>query len=129
MLKDQDPPRRRILYIASAIAGWVIFVIEWFRISRQTAHADEIILVVVLVLSLLLIHAGTYAWIGHNKRIAASGKRGSISRYASPEFFHDSLGRPLIMGSKVHESKEILVSIDGDTKVYEPVEVPEVVLR
>jgi hypothetical protein len=33
------------------------------------------------------------------------------------------------MGSKVHESKEILVSIDGDTKVYEPVEVPEVVLR
>jgi hypothetical protein len=118
-----------MFYIVSAIGGWVLFAIEWVRISHQTAHKDEIILAAVLVLSLLLIHIGTYSWIGHNKRIAASGKRGSMTRYASPEFSRDYFGRVLVVDRNVHESREILISIDGETKSYHSVEVPEVVLR
>jgi hypothetical protein len=121
-------PLRRMFYIVSAIGGWVLFVVEWVRVSRQTAHADEIILVVVLILSLLLIHFGAYSWIGHNKRIAANGKRGSMTRYASPDFSRDYLGRALIVDRNVNESREILISINGETKTYHSVSVPEEVL-
>ena len=129
MPNDHESPLRRMLYIVSAIGGWVLFVIEWVRVSRQTAHADEIILVIVLILSLLLIHFGTYSWIGHNKRIAASGKRGSMTRYASPEFSRDYLGRALIVDRNVNESREILISVDGETKAYHSADVREEVLR
>jgi hypothetical protein len=129
MPNDHESLPRRILYIVSAIGGWVLFVVEWVRVSHQTAHADEIIFVIVLILSLLLINGGTYAWIGHNKRIAANGKRGSTTRYASPDFSHDNLGRGLIIDRKVRESREIVISIDGDTKVYHSVEVAEGILR
>lgn len=129
MSNDRESLLRRVFYVISAIGGWVLFVIEWIRVTHQTARADEIILVVVLILSLLLIHIGTYSWIGHNKRIAAGGRRGSMTRYAPPEYSRDYLGRMLIMDDKVHESREIVVSIDGDTKVYRSVEVSEVVPR
>jgi len=129
MSVDQGSSLRRIFYIIAAIGGWVLFAIEWVRVSRQTAHADEIILVIVLVPSLLLIHIGAYSWIGHNKRVAASGKRGLITRYVSPEFSRDYLGRALFLDRNVNESREILISIDGETKSYQSVEVPEVVLQ
>jgi hypothetical protein len=129
MSKDHGSPLRRMFYIVSAIGGWALFVIEWIRVSHQTAHSDEIILVVVLILSLLLIHIGTYSWIGHNKRIAARGKRGSTTRYASPQFSRDYLGRALVIDGNVHESREILISVDGETKAYHCVELPEEVLR
>jgi hypothetical protein len=129
MPKERVSPLRKMLYIVSAIGGWALFIIEWVRVSHQTAHSDEIILVVVLILSLLLIHIGTYSWIGHNKRIAARGKRGSSTRYASPQFSRDYLGRALIVDRNVHESREILISIDGETKAYHSVNVPEEVLR
>ncbi len=129
MPSDHESPLRRVFYIISAIGGWILFVIEWIRVTHRTAHADEIILVIVLISSLLLIHIGTYSWIGHNKRIAASGKRGSMTRYASPAYSHDYLGRALVLDEKVRESREIVVSIDGDTKIYHSVEVSEVILR
>ncbi len=120
---------RKVFYIISAIGGWVLFVVEWIRVTHQTAHADEIILVVVLIVSLLLIHIGAYSWIGHNKRIAASGRRGSITRYASPKYSHDSLGRVLVIDDKARDSREIIVSIEGDTKVYRSVEVSGVAIK
>lgn len=129
MPSNHESRLRRVFFIIFAIGGWVLFVIEWIRVTRHTAHADEIILAIVLILSLLLIHVGTYSWIGHNKRVAASGKRGAVTRYASPEYSRDSLGRVLIFGEKVHESKEIVISIDGDTKAYHSVERSEVILR
>lgn len=129
MPSDHESRLRKVFYVIAAIGGWVLFVFEWIRVTRHTAHADEIILVIILISSLLLIHVSTYSWIGHNKRIAASGKRGSTTRYASPEYSRDSLGRVLILDEKVHESREIVISIDGDTKVYHSVEGSEVILR
>jgi hypothetical protein len=118
-----------MLYIICAMAGWALFLVEWVRVSFQTPHSDEIVLVVVLALSLLLIHLGTYSWIAHNKRIAAKGKRGLLTPYASPDFSHDSLGRMLIIDRAIDQSREILISVEGDTKVYCPVQVTEVILR
>ncbi len=114
---------RRVFYIISVIGGWVLFVVEWIRVTHHTARLDEIILVVVLIVSLLFIHISAYSWIGHNKRIAARGRRGLMTRYASPEYSRDSLGRVLVMDGKVRDSREIIVSIEGDTKVYRSVEV------
>ena len=129
MPSEHESSLRKILYTIAAIGGWILFVVEWFRVTRYTARADEIILVVVLIVSLLLIHLSAYSWIGHNKRIAARGRRGSITAYASPEYSHDSLGRVLVIDDKVHESREIIISIEGDTKVYRPVEVSGAALR
>lgn len=129
MPNDHKSPLRKTLYILSAIGGWVLFVVEWVRVTRQTAHADEITLVIALILSLLLIHLGAYTWIGHNKRIAISGKRGSMTRYASPDFSRDYLGRTVILDRDVDKSREILISINDETKTYHSVEVPEEILR
>lgn len=129
MPKNRRQLAPKVLYFIFALGGWALFLVEWVRVSFQTAHSDEIILLIILGLSLLVIHLGTYSWIGHNKRIAVNGKRGSATRYASPDFSHDSLGRMMIMDGAVHQSQEILISVDGDTKVYSPVQVPEVILR
>lgn len=104
--------------IVFALCGWIAFAIEWVRISRHTAHSDEVILVILLILALLVIHAVLYAWVGHNKRLASRGTRGTMTRYASPEFVLDHLGRTLIINKEVRQSQEITVSVDGDSKTY-----------
>lgn len=119
----------KALYLVCALGGWALFVFEWVHVSSQTAHSDEIILVTILSLSLILIHLGTRSWIGHNRRVAAKGNRGSVTRYASPDFTHDSLGRLMVIDNAIHQSQEILISIEGDKKVYSSVEVPEVILK
>lgn len=129
MPKNRRASPLKVLYFVCALGGWALFLVEWVRVSSQTAQSEALILIIVLALSLLLIHLGTHTWIGHNRRIAAKGKRGSMTRYASPDFSRDSLGRLMVIDSAVYQSQEILISIDGETKVYGPTQVPEVTLR
>ncbi len=110
----------RVLRYFLAECGWLMFIYEWIRVSRETPGKDQITLVFVLVPSLLLIHAGVSVWIAHNKSLAANGKRGLVTRYISPAFSRDHLGRQLIMESGWLSCSEIVVSIDGDSKCYTP---------
>ncbi len=101
-------------------SGWLIIFYEWIRVSHQAPGRDELTLILVLIPSLFLIHVGASAWIGHCRRLAAKGKRGLITRYTSPVFSHDHLGRQLLFDEGSTGSKEVIVSIDGNTKSYAP---------
>ena len=80
------------------------------------------ILVLALIASLILIHVSTYFWVRHNKRVAARGKRGAMTRYLSPVFSKDCLGRTLIIEDKVPQSSEIAISVKDGSKFYRAVE-------
>lgn len=110
---------RLIRYLAAG-CGWLIVSYEWLHVSQQAPGRDEITLVLVLIPSLFLIHGGAIAWISHSKRLAARGKRGLITRYTSPVFLQDHLGRKLIINEKSLDSKEIEITIDGEVKSYAP---------
>lgn len=72
----------------------------------------------VLTVSLLVVHLAAMAWIAHNKGLAARGKRGIATRYASPVFSQDHLGRPLEIESGSLVNMELDISIHGHTKSY-----------
>lgn len=110
----------RLLRYIIAGCGWLVVLFEWIHVSQQAPGRDELTLVVVLIPALLLIHAGATAWIAHSKRLAARGKRGLATRYTSPAFSQDHLGRDLFLDKSSIGSKEIIVSIDGDSKFYTP---------
>jgi len=98
--------------------GWLLFGYEWVHVSAQTPGKEQIVFVIILVTSLLLIHVGIHSWIAHNNRLAAKGRRGLATRYTSPVFSQDHLGRQLLLDASSLLSREIVVSINGDCKVY-----------
>lgn len=108
------PHLRRI----SAGCGWLLFGYEWVHVSYQTPRKEQLVFVTILVTSLLLIHIGIYFWIAHNKRLAAQGRRGLMTRYTSPVFSQDHLGRELLLDAGSLLSRELVVSINGNCKVY-----------
>lgn len=110
----------RLVRYVFAGCGWLIVLYEWIHVSRQAPGKDELTLVLVLIPSLFLIHAGASAWIAHSKRLATRGKRGLATRYTSPVFSQDHLGRRLLMDEKSLGSREIVISIHGDAKSYAP---------
>jgi hypothetical protein len=102
----------------TAGCGWLLFGYEWVHVSYQTPKREQLVFVVILVTSLLLINTGIHFWVAHNKRVAARGKRGLITRYTSPVFLQDHLGRQLFLDKGSLLSREIVVSINGDCKFY-----------
>lgn len=96
----------------------------WARVSHQTARQDGIVLMAVLIVSLLVIHLATSLWVDHNKRLAAHGNRGAATRYISPVFSHDHLNRTLLIDESVRHSQEIIISIEGDRKIYSAANSP-----
>lgn len=111
---DLYPWLRRL----SAACGWLLFGYEWVHVSYQTPRKEQLVFVAILVTSLLLIHGGIHFWIAHNKRLAAKGKRGLMTRYTFPAFSQDHLGRQLFVHEESLLSREIVVSIDGNCKFY-----------
>lgn len=108
------PLRRHIL----AGCGWLIILVEWIHVSRQARPGEARTLVLVLITSLLLVHLVAMMWIAHNRGLAARGKRGSTTRYASRAFSQDYLGRPLVIESGSLAKMELDISIDGHSKSY-----------
>jgi hypothetical protein len=98
--------------------GWLIFVYEWIHVSYDTPRRDQLTLAYVLIFSLPLIQAGIYFWIAHNRRLSTQGRRGLATRYTSPAYSEDRLGRRLIFNDGALLSKEIVVSVEGNSKLY-----------
>ncbi|HTV15667.1 MAG TPA: hypothetical protein VME68_13190 [Acidobacteriaceae bacterium] len=104
----------------AAAFGWLLYFYEWVHVSCQTPRHEPIAFVILLISATLLMHAGIAAWISHNKRLAAKGKRGLMTRYTVPVFSQDSLGRQLVVHEQTRQSQEVIVRVDGDTKFYLP---------
>lgn len=98
--------------------GWLLVLFEWIHVSHGAPARQPLTLLLLLIPSLVVLHAAATTWIAHCKRVAARGKRGLITRYTSPAFSQDHFGRRLIMNEKSLRSKEIDISIDGDVKSY-----------
>lgn len=101
-----------------AACGWLLLVFEWEHVSHRASRGEEEALILVLIVSLVLIHLAAIIWIAHNKRLAARGKRGLVTRYSPPVFSQDHLGRSLVIESGSLPNREVQVSIDGDSKLY-----------
>lgn len=78
----------------------LIVLFEWIHVSRQTPGIEKLTLLLFLIPA-LLIQFGVTVWICHRKRIATRGERGLLSRYTSPVFSQDSLGRRFMMDERV----------------------------
>lgn len=104
----------------SAVCGWLLYVYEWVHVSYRTPSREAVSFAVLLIWASLLIHLGIASWIAHNKRLAARGTRGRSTRYTPPSFSHDHLGRQLHFFHQSDVGREIMISIDGDSKFYAP---------
>jgi hypothetical protein len=117
------PRLYKFLRHAAAGCGWLLYFYEWVHVSWETPGREPISFVILFLLSALLMHAGIAAWIAHNKRLAAAGKRGSLTRYTVPVFTQDYLGRQLVVHEATRLSQEVTVRVEGDTKFYLPATV------
>jgi hypothetical protein len=117
---SRHPRLYKFLRRAAAACGWFLYFYEWVHVSWQTPRAEPVSFAVLLILATLLMHAGIAAWIAHNRRLAARGTRGRMTRYTVPVFTQDYLGRQLVVHEATRTSREVIVRIDGDTKFYLP---------
>jgi hypothetical protein len=117
------PRLYKFLRRVAAGCGWLLYFYEWVHVSWETPRSEPVAFAILLVVATLLMHASIAAWIAHNKRLAAKGMRGRMTRYTVPCFSRDYLGRELVLDEASRLSREIVVSIDGDTKFYMPAPV------
>jgi len=111
--------RRHIRHFYDA-CGWLIYGYAWVRVFSRTPRIEMWSFLLVFLASVALIHASALAWIGHNKRIARRGRRGLSTRYTSPKFQTDHLGRPLRIEGQSPASGELQVSVVAGKKIYSP---------
>lgn len=120
MPSSRYPRLYKYLRHIAAACGWLLYLYEWVHVSWQTPRREPVAFAILLISVTLLMHAGIAAWISHNKRLAANGKRGRMTRYTVPSFTQDTLGRQLFVHDAAHQSREIIVGVEGDTKYYMP---------
>jgi hypothetical protein len=123
------PRLYKFLRHVAAGCGWLLYFYEWVHVSWETPSHEPISFAILFLLSALLMHVGIAAWISHNKRLAAAGRRGRITRYTVPVFTQDYLGRQLVVHEATRLSQEVIVRVEGDTKFYMPVPVVQEAAR
>lgn len=107
-----------LLRYVFAVCGWLLIIYEWVHVSRQASPGAGRTLILLLIVSLLVLHLIAMAWIAHNKGLAARGKRGLATRYTSPAFSEDHLGRPLVIEPGSLVNMELDISVHGSSKSY-----------
>lgn len=108
----------RFLRRATAVCGWLLYFYEWVHVSYSTPSREAVSFAILMLIAGPLIHLSVVAWIAHNKRLAVRGTRGLATRYTSPAFTHDHLGRQLFLEENFLHSREIVISVEGDSKFY-----------
>jgi hypothetical protein len=98
--------------------GWLLYCDGWLRILHVTSRREPLSFAVVLAGAALVLSLGVHLWIAHNRRLAAAGHRGNMTRYTSPSYSHDHLGRELVLDGHLTLAREVVVSATGDRKVY-----------
>ncbi len=109
--------RRHIRHFYDA-CGWLLYLAGWVRVLPQTSTIEIWSFGLIFLASVIFIHAGAAAWIGHNKRIASRGKRGLSTRYTPPQFSTDHLERTLVIDRDACDAAEVTVSVRGLSKRY-----------
>jgi hypothetical protein len=118
MLDPKKAQLYKFLRRATAACGWLLYIYEWVHVSYSTPSKEAVSFAILLVVATLVIHLGVTAWIAHNKQLAIRGTRGRATRYTSPTFTHDHLGRQLFLDEHFLQSREIVISVEGNSKYY-----------
>lgn len=107
---------RRII----AVFGWIIYCLGWIRIFQITPRREPLNFVLFLASAAIILFVIVHSWIAHNKRKAAHGQRGRITRYTPPSYSYDYLGRTLVFEADLGSAREVLIAVADGNKMYSP---------
>lgn len=108
-----------------AVFGWILYCLGWIRIFQITPRREPVTFVLFLLSAAIILFVIVHSWIAHNKRLAARGTRGRMTRYTPPSYSVDRLGRTLVFEASMASAREVLVAINGDDKIYGIAGYPE----
>lgn len=103
-----------------AVFGWILYCLGWIRIFQITPRREPLVFVLFLTSAAVILFVIVHSWIAHNKRKAAHGQRGRVTRYTPPSYSYDYLGRTLIFDAKLGSAKEVLIAVAEGNKMYSP---------
>jgi hypothetical protein len=81
--------------IVSIVFGWTLFAYWWAEVLAQDQPRPLYTMLLVLFVFAVVVLAGTFIWIWHNRRIASRGNRGRATRYTKPHYARDAVGREI----------------------------------
>lgn len=117
----ESGPVRQVIHIVFIIAGWCLFVWWWWLVMQRVSRAEMEFTGWFIALSLVVIVLSTSLWAFHNVRLfRRKGPRQNL-RVVTADLTHDTVGRPVDMPEVAEEcltSREIVIRIEGDKKVY-----------
>lgn len=102
----------------TSVFGWLLYCFGWFYIVHFTPRREPLLFVAFLCFAALILYVGVQTWVAHNRRLARVGKRGNMTRYTSPSYSRDHLGRELVFDPQLALAREVTVSATENRKVY-----------
>lgn len=117
-MKSDGSLYRRI----GVVVGWILYGAGWARTTKMTSRREPLYFVIGFVGAAILLKVTVRLWVAHNKRLAASGRRGAVTRYTVPSYSRDHLGRALVLAPEVSSGREITISVTAGTKLYSAVQ-------
>lgn len=102
----------------AAVIGWLLYCFGWLRIISITPRREPLSFALFLAAAAIMLFVMAHSWIAHNKRLAAHGRRGNMTRYTPPSYTTDHLGRILIFAPGMGSAREISVSVKEGCKSY-----------
>ena len=121
----QAEPARQLFHAVIAVAGWAVFAYWWWLVFRRVNATEVRYTVWFLAVALFVIVFVTALWALHNKMLFRRlGPRTKL-REVQEDFSRDTVGRPVDMPAVPEEcltADIIVIRIEGQTKVYQPVE-------
>lgn len=102
----------------TAVIGWILYCFGWFRIISITPRREPLSFALFLTAAAIMLFVLAHSWVAHNKRLAAHGKRGNMTRYTPPSYASDYLGRMLVFTPEIACAREVSLSIVNGHKMY-----------
>ena len=125
-------PVRRVVHSLLALAGWVVFVYWWWLVFRRVNATEVRYTLWFIAIALVVIVFVTMLWAVHNVRLFRKRGPRTQPRQVREDFSHDTVGRPVNMPAVPTDCLTagiIVVRIEGDAKVYQPIAVRAVTRR
>ena len=109
--------RQRLLHLAALLVGWGLFFWGWYDVLGQ--HWDTTALIWLIVGSLVLLPAMTFAWVLHNVGIhRRKGPRTGL-RKVDETYRHDWNGREIAADfAALARANVVVIDVEGKRKVY-----------
>jgi len=112
-MKDSTLMRR-----FAAVIGWILYCFGWFRIISITPRREPLSFALFFTAAAIMLFVTAHSWVAHNRRLAAHGRRGNMTRYTPPCYTRDYLGRELVFAPEIASAREVSLSILDGHKMY-----------